>query len=519
MNHIIHKQQVVLDIPQMEQSFNFQDRVSLLFRNEVSKQLGTLFEAIASPHQIIRVDTLRLNLGTINAQNFEAEFKERFFSEIELELSKINSDQKKGNRTEIVTDTQSLRDALIYFLQFGSLPWYAVTNERESWEADMLQLFSANEWRHIIKWIQKNYLKNPETSKRLVFQFSNNFISRLISNALDNPVESLTEIFDDFKYLLAEFLQQKPSEARDRAWRVLLGHFVLREEKHSISFLIITEFALKLSVAQFEVFASTIHIANEKIQTKSIKVLLSKLARFIDKEIRTQKDTGSSDSNILTRQALRKFMTEESNSESDSTTNFDIDNDMATSLPGAVNETSKGENTKAKPITPEDNLYVCNAGIVILHPFLEPYFTELQLMNNKHFLNDDLHARAVLLLHYLATGNETVAEFDLMLQKILCGFALEETLPPQIELSDIEKDASAKLLQSVTEYWPPLKNTSAQGLQASFLQREGKLIVADTGWRLIVEQKTIDILLGKLPWGFSTIRLPWMKEMISVEWC
>ncbi len=80
-------------------------------------------------------------------------------------------------------------------------------------------------------------------------------------------------------------------------------------------------------------------------------------------------------------------------------------------------------------------------------------------------------------------------------------------------------EESEALLQSVIRYWPPLKNTSVDGLRHSFLQREGKLEQKQNGWLLTVEQKTIDILLDKLPWGFSTVTLPWMKEMISVDWC
>jgi hypothetical protein len=37
-------------------------------------------------------------------------------------------------------------------------------------------------------------------------------------------------------------------------------------------------------------------------------------------------------------------------------------------------------------------------------------------------------------------------------------------------------------------------------------------------WRLQVEQKAIDILLGSLPWGLNVVKLPWMESMLMVEW-
>ena len=92
-------------------------------------------------------------------------------------------------------------------------------------------------------------------------------------------------------------------------------------------------------------------------------------------------------------------------------------------------------------------------------------------------------------------------------------------MPSEIILSKQEMDESTALLQSVINYWPSLKNTSIEGLQQTFLQRKGKLITTDTGWQLTVEQKTVDVLLNKLPWGFSTVKLPWMTGFLNVEWC
>ena len=123
-----------------------------------------------------------------------------------------------------------------------------------------------------------------------------------------------------------------------------------------------------------------------------------------------------------------------------------------------------------------------------------------------------------MLLHYLAPGETNVAEFNLLLTKLLCAVDFEEPVPNFIELTEKEKEESANLLKSVTEHWKPLKNTSAEGLQNSFFQREGKLMQTENGWLLKVEQKTIDILLNKLPWGIGTIKLPWMKNKLNVEW-
>jgi hypothetical protein len=146
------------------------------------------------------------------------------------------------------------------------------------------------------------------------------------------------------------------------------------------------------------------------------------------------------------------------------------------------------------------------------------YFTELGIAEDNQFKDKELQQRAVLLLHYLAAGETEVAEFNLLMAKLLCGLDFSEPVPKSIELTEQEKEESANLLKAITRHWKPLNNTSAAGLRTSFFQREGTLKQTEAGWTLHVEQKTIDILMNQLPWGIGTIRLPWMKNILNVEW-
>ena len=40
----------------------------------------------------------------------------------------------------------------------------------------------------------------------------------------------------------------------------------------------------------------------------------------------------------------------------------------------------------------------------------------------------------------------------------------------------------------------------------------------ENDWSLNVEKKGFDVLLGRLPWGLSTIKLPWNNHLIYVSW-
>ncbi len=162
--------------------------------------------------------------------------------------------------------------------------------------------------------------------------------------------------------------------------------------------------------------------------------------------------------------------------------------------------------------------FVENAGIVIVTPFLSTIFKELSLIENSKFVNIHAQCKAVHLLHYVATQALNEHEHVMTLYKILCAIPFEETVSKDICLSQTEKDEAEKLLATIVKHWSALKGSSPEALRTGFFQRDGKLSRVDNGWKLVVERKTVDILLSKIPWGFSVIKLPWMKEFVYVEW-
>jgi hypothetical protein len=163
-------------------------------------------------------------------------------------------------------------------------------------------------------------------------------------------------------------------------------------------------------------------------------------------------------------------------------------------------------------------LYVSNAGLVLLHPFLSTLFTRLQLVEKSNFINEAAQHRAIHLLQFLVSGQQQHPEHQLALNKLLCGFPLEEPVTAAIELTPAEKSTAGELLQVVLQRWEKLKNTSVEGLRVSFLQRTGALIPSPDHWTLRVEQRGIDVLLPFLPWSFGVIKTSWMKKTLFVEW-
>lgn len=167
----------------------------------------------------------------------------------------------------------------------------------------------------------------------------------------------------------------------------------------------------------------------------------------------------------------------------------------------------------------EEGIYVSNAGLILLHPFLQPFFAEAGLLDEKNqFISIKAQQKAAVLLYYLQSGNEEYKEWEMALNKIICGMQYDDLVPDGILITEKEKEESRSLLQAVVNYWEALKGASIESLQNTFFLREGKITWKEGHWLLQVERTGFDILIERLPWGLGTIKFPWLQHLIFTEW-
>lgn len=168
-----------------------------------------------------------------------------------------------------------------------------------------------------------------------------------------------------------------------------------------------------------------------------------------------------------------------------------------------------------------ETFYVGDAGMVLLAVYTQRLFDRLTLLETGEFRDPEAISRAVRCLTWLTHGQD-VSEPECLLAKLLCGMPLRTPLSGDPTLDDDTHQLLDSLLGAVIANWKAIGNTSAQGLRQTFLQREGRLThetgEAGTRWRLVVRPGQFDMLLDRLPWSFSTIKLPWMKEVLHVDW-
>ena len=183
---------------------------------------------------------------------------------------------------------------------------------------------------------------------------------------------------------------------------------------------------------------------------------------------------------------------------------------------GAHHQSAKAKKFVSQHPYAKTGIYTGLSGLVLLHPFLPQLFRALGIADDEKLLHPN---RAIYLLYFLATGNSTALEYELVIPKILSNTSFGAVVESDIILTVDEQDEAEALLAAVIRHWEVLKNTGAEGLRETFLKRSGKLSLLDNGeWLLQIEQNACDILLEQLPWGISMIQLPWMPRILRVEW-
>ncbi len=165
-----------------------------------------------------------------------------------------------------------------------------------------------------------------------------------------------------------------------------------------------------------------------------------------------------------------------------------------------------------------EQLQIYNSGLAIIWPFLGTLFTKLGYVEGSGFIDKSKQFRAVHLTQYLIDGGDTSPEFVLAFNKLICGLPLSDPLDMFVILTKQEKEEANQFLASIKNKWKEMKNTSIDTFRESFLQREGILIFDEKNWKLQVQNKPIDVLLRKLPWGISLIKFRWNDYIIFVEW-
>lgn len=472
MTHFIRQQYVHVEVDGTEANgLAVQRRLPELCQQALLPAFERVFDQYIPSDRHLSIERLEIDAGTMPLERLEHELTQAAARALERSLREqmpldgtLASTPSGTIRDK--TDQQRVHEAFVYFLKTGSLPWSFRLPNGKNLEQVILESWRQGVKSGLIALVARDavhrLLESAAVRQRLVRQFSPFFLNTFVSLLSPGSVE-----------IMASLLER-------------LGHFVVTPER-----------ARDLE----RVFWDT---------------LLADVAAG-----KPVTSTG------LVGEALRAFPT-------GAISRADLARLSALHWPEATNKAPADRIVRSGPTPPgllpsehsppareehpeaQEGIYVENAGLVILHPFLPQFFSALGIADHDQLLQPD---RAMSLLHFLATGRTVAPEYELVLPKILCHMPLGMPVESQMELTIAEQEEAAVLLEAVIRHWQVLRNTSPDGLRSAFLLRPGKVWLGDDGdWFLQIESRTLDILLDQLPWGLSMIQLPWMRTMLRVEW-
>lgn len=423
---------------------------------------------------ILPLDRLEHDLAESVAQAVEKSLREQMEQILPRKSSATRTSENLGN-VQHKTQQQSINEVFIYFLKTGNLPWWFRLPAGVNLEQVMLDSWQKSEklGADAINEAALRTLASPIAKKRLIHQFSPVFLETLLS--LLSP---------EGKKIMNGVLKALHSPDTPPVDMPLVD---TKNFERQLWGMVFSNLARGSSIAPTYLVGETWKIlpATERP---------AELAKLLERQ---WPDVIGKVSNIQTDIKVPNIQTEIEPTQRDS--------------PASQALLGTSEHPDAA-----EGIYIENAGIVLLHPFLPRLFEVLGIAAGDKLLQPD---RALCLLHFLVTGQSAAPEYELMLPKILCGIPLETPVESSIELTDAEKEEATALLEAVIRHWEALRNTSLDGLRGTFLIRAGKVSMREDGdWLLQVEAQTYDILLDQLPWSISMIKLPWMQRMLWVEW-
>ena len=118
----------------------------------------------------------------------------------------------------------------------------------------------------------------------------------------------------------------------------------------------------------------------------------------------------------------------------------------------------------------------------------------------------------------MATGLTDFEEWDLSLNKVLCGVPMNTPISPSFVITLEEEEMVNKLINGTIFNWEKMRGTRLETFRETFFMRTGMLYEKDNRWELIVERKAYDLLLDTLTWNITMINLSMMKKRLNVQW-
>ncbi len=547
-NHLLQKVIFEINLAKQDGAFEIQSRISNLFRSQILGELEKRFNEVSTEGLVLTIDKIEIDLGNLSSSRLEEDLSAAFQREMNEFLATVN---EEVGRYETTTFTKSQKlnvrwsvpgnshfeaevtlspdfvsqyERVLQLLEFGVLPESGNTIGPEKIAALINSVFE-HQPEQLAKFIRANGPNKPHILQRLAMNLTQEqlqYITALVGCPYSG--ELLTLVNDLEKFLKSRKIEISeisiPGSVRlatlsQFIWWLILVKFTGADSSGTITaspVKLVTEILFLIDrLSERSVFSGKGSAL--KLQGLSqVVVEGTEAARALRK---SGKKSANHDGEMV------EFPRDSGHTIFNSPTSL-LHNSLFT-LPEKLDVTRALTGIDDNVPGAESGIYIGNAGLIILAPYLKPFFSRLGLLDGKNFVSREAAWKAVHLLQhacgYAQSDQDGWSEQELIFNKILCGINIAEPVPERLELSSVEREELNGLLNSVLQNWTIMQRSSVFALQSTFLQKKGRLTLNGRNWDLLVERDSaVEILIDKLPWSISIIKLPWNGYSINTQW-
>jgi hypothetical protein len=564
-HHIIKKQIIELHLPDAKDAFKLQNKVSRIFREALVPVMDAWLSEFSDPDLIHHIDALEIDLGRVELDGADTSIADKFAralkQQLTLHLQPLVASPCPPPPLRVTDREGAQMDLIIHFLKTGTLPWWAGTLSPGDLKEAMEQFITRTP-AAAIRFLLDNKA-NAERVRRLIYQVPDDLLFEFTKRFFPDDTGFLSALADDVTEILGNMTarpirscEQSRTLIRRSIFSALVSTIngIWPTGRFSVSVLVELAAALDMpnndaveeinrairgalkSGYQFKTAIAQASPGQDDdfdalaFQSKSVV----KMAPFIQPTDLTRRlQSPSSDAVQGGDRIIYPEQQRPPPNAPLSALRGKVRSQLGQPLSAETRWKRKDPENVIKsgprhrhPVHPveddafnqSEEMFLHNAGLVILWPFLARFFKRIGLVKESAFVDSRKQRRAVLLMQCLVDASTRSPEYLLPLNKVLCGLCLSEPLDATLIPGELETTACRRLLRAVVANWQILKNTSIAGFQQAFLQREGILRPHHGAWLLQVEGASHDVVMDKLPWSIQVVKLPWMARILYVDW-
>lgn len=536
-NHTIDRQLLEFSFPTRQQALQHQQEISGIYHQKLLPVIEQIFSRHSQGADHIRIEQLEVDLGTIAPAKLEETLIARLQQLLPDALMKklrepnrgfnITSAMRVATRrdneqqvTKTISDQQSDLDLFIYYVECGRMPWWVPKKANRNLEQLVARL--AHEQPASMDRALQALVPYGDCARRIIYQLDDTVLKTLLVVLQPTMAELIYRLNRDL-YAIHQHRQLLPvgdSEFRVTIWQHAFQYCVSSQTEGSASLLTPAGTAVKGQKFSSNIYRYIQSVVNKMAIAANPEYNGTDIALQIMESIRILSGRKFSFQTISFKTIMKTIVGERTVSARATTVPLTSTTTTVIHTPDG-NLTPVNNLQKKKPAVrsvEDERIQISNAGLVLLWPFLPAFFEGIGLTENKTFVTEDAARRGALLLQYMATRETATPEHELTLNKLLSGLDVDEPLPLTIDPTTSEKEEAEHLLNTVALRWEALKGTSGESLRRTFIIKDGILSAQTNGWKLQIEKSAVDMLVNKLPWSISIVRLPWTKQILFVEW-